>query len=110
MNIYINKTNIFWMMGFLFLILPTIVKADDDEECLLCDAMVGMAVAVCEEFSTCRSFMLFLGIIVIIVSTLMFIFGGQETRREMWDNAPSYRSMGSTALGYGVGRAFLNRR
>ena len=109
MNTYINKKNIFWMMGILFLIFPTIVKADD-EECLLCDAMVGVAVAVCEEFSACRSFMVLVGITVIIFSLIMFIFGGEETRREMWENAPSYRSMGSTAGGYGLTRAFLNSR
>lgn len=110
MNTYINKKNIFWMMGIIFLILPTIVKADDDEECLLCDAMVGVTVAVCEEFSACRSFMLLTGMIVIFFSLLMCIFGGEDTRRDMWDSAPSYRSMGSTAAGYGVTRAFLNSR
>ena len=109
MNSFVTKTNIFWLFVIILLSLPSIVKADD-EECLLCDAMVGVAVAVCEEFSACRSFMVFLGLTVIIFSLIMFIFGGEETRREMWENAPSYRSMGSTAGGYGLTRAFLNRR
>ena len=96
------------MTGILFIILPTIVKVD--EECLICDAMVGVAVAVCEEFSTCITFMLFIGMIVIFFFLVMCIFGGSETRRDMWYSAPPYKSVGSTAGGYGLTRAFLNNR
>lgn len=90
--------------------LPIIVKADDDEECLLCDAMVGIAVAVCEEIPSCRTFMGFTAMIVIFVSFLMCIFGGAETRRDMWENTPSYKRLGSTVGGYTIAKAFLNNR
>lgn len=110
MNSTIKKTNMFWMLAIICLSLTTIVKADDEKECLLCDAAVGMAIAVCEEFSACRSFMLFMGIGILFVSLIMFIFGGADTRRDMWDSCPSYRTIGATAGGYGLTRAVLNRR
>ena len=110
MNSSINKKNMFWMLAIICLSLTTIVKADDEEECLLCDAAVGMAVAVCEEFSACRSFMLLMGIGFLFVSLMMCIFGGEDTRRDMWDNCPSYRTIGATAGGYSLTRAVLNRR
>lgn len=110
MKLYINKKNIFWMFGFIFLITSTIVKADDDEECILCEVMVGVAIAICEEFAVCRTFMLFTGIILILVSLLMWCFGEKEIRRDMWNSSPSYRSIGSTAVGYSLTRAFLNSR
>jgi hypothetical protein len=110
MNFSTKKNIIFCIFGIIFLSLTTIVKAEDEEECLLCDAAVGMAVAVCEEFSACRSFMLLMGIGFLFVSLMMCIFGGEDTRRDMWDNCPSYRTIGATAGGYSLTRAVLNRR
>jgi len=103
-----NKANIFWIIGILFLILPTIAKAaSDEDECLLCDVAMGAAIAVCESFAACRAFMLFTGGIVLVIGLMMCICGGPETRRDMWSNTPSYRRVGATAGGYGLGRAFM---
>ena len=108
MKSYLNKTNIFWFIGILFLILPTIAKAaSDDDECLLCDAAIGASIAICESFAACKAFMGFVGGIVLVTGLLMCICGGAETRRDMWSNTPSYRRIGATAGGYGLGRAFM---
>jgi hypothetical protein len=40
------KSNIFWIMGSLLFLFTIVIADDNDEECLLCDAMVGAAVAV----------------------------------------------------------------
>ena len=58
-------------------------RDDNDDECLMCDAMVGAAVAVCQEFDTCRKLMFYLCIISISVSLFAFIFGGPRARRKM---------------------------
>ena len=109
MKTYMNKANIFWIIGILFLILPTIAKAasDDDDECLLCDVAMGVAIATCESFAACRAVMFLIGGIVLVIGLMMCICGGPETRRDMWSNTPSYRRVGATAGGYGLGRAFM---
>ena len=99
----------FYVFCFLLLVLPCTASTEDDE-CLLCDAMVGAAVAVCEEFSACRAFMLYMGVAGFVVVALMFITGGSETRRELWHSAPSWRGAACAAGGYGVTKAFLRRR
>ena len=109
MKTYVNKANIFWIIGILFLILPTIAKAasDDDDECLLCDVVMGVAIVTCESFAACRAVMLLVGGIVLVISAMTCLCGGPKKRRDMWDSTPSYRRVGATAVGYGLGRAFI---
>ncbi len=110
MKSYINKTNFFWLVGIIFLVLPNIVRADDDEECDLCSLAAGVAVAVCEEFAACRAFMFFGAMIFIFVTLLMCICGGPEARREIWDSMPSGRRVTGVAGGYYGARTLLRRR
>mgnify|MGYP007063761780 FL=1 len=110
MKSYLNKTNFFWMVGILFLLLPKIVRADDDEECDLCNIAAGVAIAVCEEFAACRAFMFFTGMIFLFVTLLMCICGGPDTRRDLWDSMPSGRKVAGGAGGYYGARALLRRR
>jgi hypothetical protein len=99
-----------WLLGLIFLSIPTLIKAADDQECLLCDMAIGAAVAVCEGFATCRAFMFVVGAVAIFISVLMCICGGSETRQGMWSSTPSYRRVGATALGYGLGRTVIRGR
>ena len=100
-----------WLLGLIFLSTPTLIKAAaDEEECLLCDVAIGAAIAVCDEFATCRAFMLVIGAGALFIGLLMCICGGPDTRRDMCGNTPSYRRVGSTAAGYGLGKIFLKRR
>lgn len=109
MKSYINKTNLFWLVGILFLILPKIVRADD-EECDLCNIAVGVAVAVCEEFAACRMFMLFAGMIFLFIAIITCLCGGPDARRDMWNSRPSGRRVAGVAGGYYGARALLRRR
>ena len=103
-----KTTSFFYVFCFL-LVLPC-TAAKEDDECLLCDAMVGAAVAVCEEFSACRAFMLYMGMAAFVVVALMCIAGGSETRRELWHSAPSWRGAACAAGGYSVTKACLSRQ
>ena len=105
-----NKTTILWLAGILFLILPKIVRADDDEECDLCNIAAGVAVAVCEEFAACRAFMFFTVMIFLFVAILTCLCGGPEDRRDFWDSMPSGRGAAAGAGGYFAARALLKRR
>ena len=73
-NIF-SITNITWILGLIFLILPTIVKATDDDECLLCDAAAGAAIAICEQFATCRALMTIFTITCVFVTIIACIYG-----------------------------------
>ena len=102
-----NKTTILWLAGILFLIFPKIVRADDDEECDLCNLAAGVAVAVCEEFAACRAFMSFVVMIFIFVAIITCLCGGPEARRDMWDSMPSGRGVAGVAGGYYGARTLI---
>ena len=110
MKSYLNKTNFFWLVGILFLLLPKIVRADDDEECDLCNIAAGVTVAVCEEFAACRALMMFAVMIFLFVAIITCLCGGPEARRFMWDSMPSGRRVAGGAGGYYGARALLRRR
>ena len=110
MKSYINKTNFFWLVGILFLVLPKIVRADDDEECDLCNLAAGVAVAVCEEFAACRALMMFAVMIFIFVSLVTCLCGGPEGREDIWDSMPSRRRVAGGVGGYLAARALIRRR
>ena len=110
MKSYINKTNFFWLVGILFLVLPKMVSADEDEECDLCNLAAGVAVAVCEEFAACRALMMFAVMIFIFVSLVTCLCGGPEARRDMWDSMPSGRRVAGVAGGYYGARTLIRRR
>ena len=110
MKSYINKTNFFWLVGILFLVLPKIVQADDDEECDLCNVAAGVAVAVCDEFAACRAFMGFVVMLFLFVAIITCLCGGPEDRRAFWDSMPSARGVAGSATGYYTANAFLRRR
>lgn len=110
MKSYMNKTTILWLAGILFLILPKIVRAEDDEECDLCNIAAGAAIAICDEFEACRTLMSFVVMLFIFVSLLTCLCGGPEDRRDFWDSMPSGRGAVAGAGGYFAARALLRRR
>ena len=111
MRSYLNKTTFIWFAGILFLVLPKIIRAeDDDEECDLCNIAAGVAVAVCEEFAACRALMMFAVMIFIFVSLVTCLCGGPEGREDIWDSMPSRRTVAGGAGGYLAARALLRRR
>lgn len=110
MKSYMNKTTFLWLAGILFLILPKIVQADDDEECDLCNIAAGVAVAVCDEFAACRTFMGFVVMLFLFFTIITCLCGGPEDRRDFWDSMPSGRRVAGGAGGYFAARALLRRR
>ena len=105
-----KKTTVIYFIGFIILLVPSLVKADnaDDEECIICDMLIGAAIAVCETDETCNSFMTIVSIMAICVSILSCIFGDEETRDEIWDNVPSGKQSASMGVGYGLARAYMD--
>ena len=101
------KSSIFFIIGSLLLLFIVVSADDNDDECLICDAMVGAAVAVCQEFDTCRTLMFYLCILSISVSLFAFIFGGPRVRRKMLRDIPSKRSLAATTGGYSLTRMFM---
>ena len=92
---------------FMFLaMLPKFAFAED-EECLLCDAAIGVGVAVCEQFVMCKMFMVLIVITSLFIGAIGCICGGPNTRREIWNSVPSTRRSLAAGAGYGIGRAIV---
>ena len=104
-----KKTTAIYFIGLIILLVPSLIKAEnDDEECIICDMLIGAAVAVCETDETCNSFMTIVAIMAICVSILSCIFGDEDTRDEIWDNVPSGKQSVSMGIGYGLASAYMD--
>lgn len=113
-----NTYKIFLILGFLI----TLARASesDDEECLICDFIVGVAVAACESNSTCSHIMntitLVLIITVVVFSTVSFCTMSSNERsnclRDCWNNRPSAGRVARRGIaggaGYYTGRAIFS--
>ena len=74
---YCNKNSIkheiltyCFIIGSLLFLFFVVSADDNDDECLICDAMVGAAVAVCQEHDACRAFMSYLCVVILFISLL----------------------------------------
>lgn len=101
------KSNICFIIGSLLFLFIVVSADDNDDECLICDAMIGAAVAVCQEHDACRAFMSYLFVAILFISLLTFILGEPETRRRMINDIPSSRRVAAAAGGYGMTRMFM---
>lgn len=84
------------------------VQANDDE-CDECNILVGMAVAVCEEFAACRMVMFYGTMLFLVLILYVCLTGGKESRHNIWESLPSSRRMAGWTGGYFGTRAFLNK-
>lgn len=103
----VTKTKIFCTLMVLIIMTRT-VQAEDDDECLLCDAAIGAAMAVCETNDTCNSLLSILAILGLCVLLIQCICGDDEDRDEIWDSIPSQNSFVATGSGYGLTRWAIN--
>ena len=109
---------IFLVLG-LFVTFARAFEVDDDEECLICDYIAGVAVAACESNSTCNHIMktITLGIIITIVvfNIISCCLMNSKQRaiclRNWWYNIPSTESVIRRGIaggsGYYTGRAMF---
>lgn len=105
-----NTFKIFLILGFL-MTLACASNLDDDDECPICDFIVGVAVAACESNSTCNHIMktitLVLIITVVVFSTVSFCMMSSNERsnclRECWNNRPSAGRVARRGIAGGAG-------
>ena len=99
-------------LPFLLIIftLFTHVRADEDDDLLgeiAMDLLVGAGIAMCESYATCSLFMTLMTTLFMVFMLCTCIFGSDRDRREMWDNIPSSRRVGTTGAGYYMGRGLF---
>ena len=105
----IAKTKFIFVVGIIILILPHFIRADeDDDECVLCDVLIGAAMAICETNENCNAIMTIVGLVSICILMLGCICGDDEARDEIWDSFPSARKTASIGAGYGLAKACMD--
>tara|TARA_Y100000389_G_scaffold180234_1_gene194904 strand:+ start:695 stop:1015 length:321 start_codon:yes stop_codon:yes gene_type:complete len=105
----IVKTKFILVVGFIILNLPHFIRADeDDDECVLCDVLIGTAMAICETNESCNAIMTIVALISICILILGCICGDDEARDEIWDSFPSARKTASIGAGYGLAKACMD--
>jgi uncharacterized membrane protein len=93
---------IFTFLLFLFTLFSH-VRADEDDDVLgeiAVDLLVGVGMAVCESYATCSILMTLMTTLFVVFMLCTCIFGSDRDRRDLWDNAPSTRRVGTTGAGY----------
>ena len=105
-------TKIFFFFTIALVILPKFIRAEDDDDEilgeLLTDLMVGVAVSACETNAMCNAFMTIVTIAFIIISLIGFCINGCRCDDEYTPTRKSFRRAGTSAIGYGVGRALFH--
>lgn len=94
-------------------IMPKFIRAEDDDDNLLgdvlTDIMVGVAVASCETNALCSAFMTIVSIAFIIIILIGCCINGCRCDDEYRPSRKSLRRVGTSAIGYGIGRTIFNR-
>ena len=106
----ITKRNFICVVAVILLYLPHFIRADDDDddECVLCDVLIGAAIAVCQTNETCDGLITIIGLISICILIIGCICGDNEERDEIWDSLPSARKTASIGTGYGLMKACMD--
>jgi len=84
------------------------VAADDDEDDtvgeIATDLLIGVGIAICEEFAMCQLFMFVAGVIGLIIC-LIGLCSGEVTFADICNSQNSRRGL-TTGVGYGLVRSF----
>jgi len=108
-----SKKSIFYSMVFVtffgFFVAKVAAEEDDDDLVgeILADLMIGVGIAICEEFVICKSIILvagFIGFIVFIIGVCV----GDVNCSDICNGRNARRGF-TVGAGYGVGRAFRGR-
>lgn len=96
-----------FMVFFLgFFITKTVAKDDDDNIAaeIAADLMIGVGIAICEEFVICKSFMLMITFIFVII-LLIGLCAGEITCTDLCNGRNARRGITATA-GYRLVRVY----
>tara|TARA_B100000795_G_C22559383_1_gene345701 strand:+ start:174 stop:482 length:309 start_codon:yes stop_codon:yes gene_type:complete len=99
------KKKLSYIIGLLIL-LPLLVYAEE-EECLLCDAIIGASIAVCQSFPTCNLILSIFSITFFFIGSIAFCCGSDDYRSSSYESRPSGRSAVAGTAGYMVGRMLV---
>lgn len=91
----------------VFFTLFSLVRGEEEDDLLgeiAVDLLVGAGMALCETSASCSAIMTIFSCIVLMFMLCTCICGSDRDRRDMWDNMPSARRIGTTGAGYYMGR------
>ena len=91
----------------VFFTLFSLVRGEEEDDLLgeiAVDLLVGAGMALCETSASCSAIMTIFSGIVLMFMLCTCICGSDRDRRDMWDNMPSTRRIGTTGAGYYMGR------
>ena len=107
-NNIMKISRIYSVLPFLLLLVnlsSKVLAADDDESIaseIAMDLVVGIAISVCEQYATCKAFMIIGGIIAFII-TLTALCNGTISCEDICNGRSARRGF-TTGVGYGIGR------
>ena len=92
-----------WMLTILLLTMKFVAAEEEDDENIITDLMIGVGIAICEEFVMCKLFMVIMG----FVGTLIVLIGlcsGEITCEDICNRRNARRGF-TSGVGYGVTRS-----
>jgi hypothetical protein len=96
-----------WIFTFLLFTMKFVIATDDDDNIageIVTDLIIGVGMAICEEFVMCKLFMIIMG----FVCTIMVLIGlcsGEISCEDICNRRTARRSF-TSGVGYGVTRSF----
>ena len=96
-----------WIFTFLLFTMKFVTATDDDDDIageIATDLIIGVGMAICEEFVACKLFMIIAG----LASAIMILIGlcSGEIRCEDICNRRTARRSFTSGVGYGATRSF----
>lgn len=97
----INK--IFLILGFVMALICVVNAEDDDDECLVCEFIVGAAIAACQSYETCNNILGIITIVIIIVGSISYCLSDSK---DQYYEKPSCKSISKRCIAAGAGYGF----
>ena len=60
----------------IFSLFTLVISEDDSITEIIIDISIGSAIAICEEYTTCRFYMALISLIILILLTIIWIIDG----------------------------------
>lgn len=96
-----------WVFTFLLFATKCIAATDDDNTGgggVVVDFMIGVGMAICDEFVMCKLFMMMMGFVCAIM-VLIGLCSGEISCEDICNRRNARRSF-TSGVGYGVTRSF----
>jgi hypothetical protein len=102
-------SSLFMVLFLGFFITNTVAKDDDDNIAaeIAADLLIGVGIAICEEFVICKSFMLMITFIFVII-LLIGLCAGEITCADLCNGRNARRGL-TAGTGYGLARSYRGR-